>query len=247
MVETITVVGMVLSVMPISEYDKRLVLLTKEYGKITAFARGARKMTSQFLSGAQPMSFGEFTLYRGRNSYTVTAVKVTEYFGGDMTDIDKMSYGMYFLELADYYGRENIDATETVRLLYLSMKALQKENIPDRLVRCIYELKTLVINGEYPNMFSCINCGSPEKLDYFDTGRNGMICNKCHGKMSEDKIIQESTVYALQYIISSQLEKLYTFNVSEQVLMQMEKIVGRYMKIHVDKQFKSLEFLENSY
>lgn len=54
MIETVTVIGMVISYMAISEYDKRLVLLTKEFGKITAFARGARKTTSQFLAGSQP-------------------------------------------------------------------------------------------------------------------------------------------------------------------------------------------------
>ena len=97
--------------MAISEYDKRLVLLTKEFGKITAFARGARKTTSQFLAGSQPMAFGEFTLYRGRNAYTVTSMKISDYFSSDMKDIDSMYMGMYFLELADYYGRGNTQTT----------------------------------------------------------------------------------------------------------------------------------------
>ena len=52
MIETVTVIWMVISSMAISEYDKRLVLLTKEFGKITAFARGARKTKVSFLQEA---------------------------------------------------------------------------------------------------------------------------------------------------------------------------------------------------
>ena len=48
----------------------------------------------------------------------------------------------------------------------------------------------------------------------------------------------------MQFIESSKIEKLYTFNVTAQVLRQLGNVMKRLMDTYVDNKFKSLEILE---
>ena len=109
--------GLILKAEPIGEYDRRVVILTKERGKIAAFARGARKQNNRFMASTNPFSFGEFRLYAGRSSYTLAETFISNYFEGLRSDYEGAYYGMYFLEVCDYCTRENNDERELLKLL----------------------------------------------------------------------------------------------------------------------------------
>ena len=152
MQELVNVTAIVLSSTPVGEYDRRVVLLTKERGKITAFAKGARRQTSKLIAATNLFAFGQFKLYPGRSSYTMTDAVIQNYFEELRVDFEGAYYGMFFLEVCDYYTRENNDEKEFLKLLYQSLKALLVKSLNRKLVQCIFEMKAMVINGEFPGM-----------------------------------------------------------------------------------------------
>ena len=150
MEDIITVRGIVLKHSPSGDYDWVATIFTAERGKITAFARSARKPGNRLSGTVEPFCFGTFKLFAGRNSYNIVEADIENYFEGFRGDLEGACYGTFFLEIASYYTRENVEDIELLNLLYLSLKALLKESIPNRLVRCIFELRTLAAEGEYP-------------------------------------------------------------------------------------------------
>ena len=143
--------GIVLLSAPIGERERRVVLLTKEHGKLSAFARGAMRPNSPLRAATMPFAFGDFFFYESRNSVTITGAEIKNSFPDLYTDLEGALYGYYFLELAEYYTREYNDEKLMLGLLYQSLKALTTPSLKRRLVKVIYEWKTLVINGEYPD------------------------------------------------------------------------------------------------
>ena len=214
--QTYTVTGMVLSAAPVGDYDKLVVLLTRERGKIRAFARGARRPGSALMAAANAFAFGEFRIYEGRTSYTMSQASIQNYFGELMTDFEGACYGQYFLEFADYYTRENVDGSDFLKLAYQSLRALLVPSLPRKLVRYIYELKAMTYSGECPQTF----------------------------EQFSDWNLNPSTEYALQYVVVASVEKLYTFLLTEEVFAEFARVVTWLRKHYVEHRFKSLEILE---
>lgn len=152
MQEFIFVTGMVLKQSPSGDYDRRVTILTKERGKIAAFARGARRQGNRLAAATNSFAFGTFKLFQGRDAYTLSDAEIKNYFEELMSDYEGAYYGMYFAEIADYYTRENNDEKQMLLLLYQSLKALTAPSLTRPLVRCVFELKSIAVNGEYPGI-----------------------------------------------------------------------------------------------
>ena len=131
-----------------------------------------------------------------------------------------------------------------LKLLYQTMRALSSGKIRRELIRYIFELKSLVVNGEAPEVFRCANCDADDRNMVFSSKNHGTICEECVGIAPDGRPVGKATLYTLQYIVSSTIEKLYTFTVSEEVLEELKSVMKQYTSIQFDKKFKSLEILE---
>lgn len=253
---SITVTGMVLSAMPVGEYDKRLVILTKEKGKITAFAKGARRPNSALLACCQPLAFGEFALYAGKTAYNIVSAEISNYFGELRNDFEALCYSFYFCEFADYLTKENNDEINILKLLYQTLRVLSRKILDPQLIRAVFELKMMDFSGEAPQVFGCIKCNKGSEKEqvslkaslgqfYFSSECGGILCASCFAYDKSAIRINTSTLYTLQYIMSKEIEKLYSFTVTEEVLHELKRCVKRYLERYIDHEFKSLEMLQS--
>ncbi|MDR1801125.1 MAG: DNA repair protein RecO [Lachnospiraceae bacterium] len=208
-----TLTAIVLSNMPVGENDRRVVVLSKERGKQSFFAKGARKQGSAFMGSTLPFCFGEFTCVSGRSANTLTAVNLLESFTSLRNDINAVLFAQYFLEIADYYSREENDDTELLKLVFQSLRALGAPQFSKELVRSIFEIKATAVTGE------------------------GIDIKKIKAPL------KPATVQAIEFILHSPVGKLYTFSVSEEVLSELSEAAKRHLEYVLDRPMKSAKML----
>lgn len=163
---TIEVSGMVIGSMNIGEFDKRITILTREKGKISAFVRGARRPNSQLLGPSRLLSCGKFVLYEGREAYNLQSANIKKYFEEISSDIESTCYASYFSELANYYAKEYLSEPQLLNLMYYALLAITNEKIPNKLVRRVFELRAMVIGGEYEAYLQNASPGCKHTWDF---------------------------------------------------------------------------------
>ena len=219
MYDNITVQGIVLDTSLVKEYDKRIVLLTVELGRITVFANGARRKNSQFTAVCQKFVMGEFVLRPGsQNTYSLVSSSISNNFMDLSRDLEKLAYASYACELVGYFTQEGVKATDELNLLYVTFKAILNEKPSLTMIKSVLECKLMHIEG--------------------------ILSIEALRDTYKPNIISEETEYIVNYILSRKISELYSFDVSEKIVEELEKIVSKYLKKECDRHFKSLDILK---
>lgn len=232
----------------VGESDKYVTLFTKEYGKIQALAPKAKKTDKGFASATQLFVYGEFILTSFKDTYRLVNADIIEMFHSIRNGLESLSYASYVMEFLQYVTEPMLAQPELLRLTLKTLKALTYEGVSYSLIRRIYELRALAELGFMPQLLSCLECGEvlneSETSKYcFSAEAGGLVCESCKSYYKDVVMISYSTRYTLQYILSSPLNQLYHFTVTQEIQEELNQVCNYYVPFYVDRTFKTLEFI----
>lgn len=154
------------------------------------------------------------------------------------TDLDKLQCASNITKIVNEVTTEN---QNTYRVLQLYLNTLYTISETDKnlsLVTSTFVLRLLSIIGYKPIIEECQNCKTKDDLNYFSFKDNGLKCETC-GKLDKGAIeITDTTKDAIRYIILANPKKLFSFNVPQESIKELQIISKIYLQEKLEKEFK---------
>jgi len=230
--------GIIISENNMGDFDKMLTMLTPGIGKISCAARGARRQKSQLLSGTQFLCFGEYVLYKGANTYNINSCETIEVFYKIRTDLDKLKYASHITKIIKDVTTENENSYNILQLYLNTLYVISETDKNLSLVLSIFKLRLISILGFKPSINKCVSCKEDNEITFFSFKDNGVKCSSCAKQDSGSIKISNATLNAIKYIILAPPKKLYSFNLKEEPLKELELISKIYINDKLEKEYK---------
>jgi len=237
--------GIVLKRMNYGEADRILTILTSDYGKIKAIAKGSRKILSKLGGSLEPFCLVDFIFHEGRSFYIVTSASVIKHFEKIHTDIDKTSKAFYIGELLDKFLEEKQNHPEVFELFASYLEGL--ENADDPILIPVFSAKILENLGFKPVTQNCLHCESkllPEQ-NYWDDVEGGVICLSCHNKFGHGREIENDVIKILRLVFSPEFIVGSKININDKYKNQTAAVLESYIEGVLERELKSKKFMKD--
>ncbi len=156
--------GLVLREVAYKDTDKLLTVLTRDYGKMTLKARGVRRSGSPLKASCQLLACGEFTIFEYRGMSTINEAQTVELFPELRTDLELLSLGTYFAQVAEVLSQEDDPNPALLSLTLNALYALGKLRKPQGLVKAVFELRAACLAGYTPDLEGCRSAGIRSRI-----------------------------------------------------------------------------------
>lgn len=196
--------AIVLRVVDFSETSAVVTLLTRQFGKITAMAKGARRPKSPFEAALDVLAICRIVfLHKNSESLDLlTEAKLERRFRNKSGKLERLYAAYYVAELAGALTDASDPQPQLFDLCHETLIALDEPGDDDQECLLRFELGALKLLGHNPSMNHCVECGkekpvvredSQRRRVYFGLIQGGVLCSQCRrGKQSVVSLSHEA-------------------------------------------------------
>lgn len=231
----------------LGEADRIVTLLTPFRGKVDAVAKGALRPRSKLGGHLEPLTQVEVLLAHGRSLDIVTQAQMLEGFPSLHTDLDRLSTGMYLLELTDRMTVEHADGHDVYELLHASLVRLARGD-GVHLVTRTFELDLLAATGFRPEWRECIACGeavSAERATWSALG-GGVVCPSCRARRDDAVAIDTTVLKVLRAIQDGPYEEAARIKLNGDLAGGLERVMHALMRAVSERGLTSAQFVADA-
>ncbi|MDX2013489.1 MAG: DNA repair protein RecO [Myxococcaceae bacterium] len=232
--------ALVLSSVDYGEADRIVTLFTRERGRVSAFAAGARKSKRRFAGALEAGTHLKAHLVERRgDTFRLDGVDVVQSFHHLRDDLPRIARLLYCLELIRELTRDHEPHTSLFDTLKDYLQLLDaKQAGPTSLL--LFELDALAQAGFMPNFSPCALCGQPTGArPRFDPEHGGVVCFACAPRVPNGFPVSPEVVDAL-----ARLQAGARTPMAADLRARARELLNVFIAHHLGRKLKSVEFME---
>jgi DNA repair protein RecO (recombination protein O) len=230
----------------LGESDRIITFLTRDFGKLSAVAKGAKRSARRFAGCLELFSLVEVCLDdRGRELLRLESCDLAQPFPAIRSDLKRYAVACYLCELARELFPEREPAADAFDLLAHALGQLDA-GAPYPWER-VAELRLLALAGFRPALAACHACGAePEGLAVrFSPERGGILCARCASGEAGVIEVSAGTLRLLEEALRLEVARLSRLRFSRLALSESEALLTAVVRHTLRKDLKSRKFLES--
>ncbi len=219
---------------PYGDADYVVTLFTREFGKISAFARNAKSSRKRFGGRLEP-----FVHFRARfrerpgDMKFLEDLETIEVFHRLMEDLELFMWGSFVTESAEILLPRESPNEDMFSLLTDTLRELNGGKSAMPLVLA-FQLGTLSLSGYGPSLDACAECGNLAGAGArFSIRKGGVLCPECAGGA------QIGVAFSGDFLRDKELMEIHLGEVLKYI-----KLFSRFTEYHTEKKLNSSKFIE---
>lgn len=223
--------------------NRLLTILSRESGVISVTAKGAGKPRASLTSSTELFCYSRLTIFRYRDFNTVDSAETLQSFFSLRSDLTALALASYIAELCCELAPAEQEAEEYLRLLLNTLHFICEKKKSVWFLKALFELRLVSMAGFMPDLTACCECGGFESAGMrFSIEDGSLICNNCKERAGGAISLSPAVLAAMRHIIYSQFEKLFSFSLSDSAERELCRVIERYLKYHLQREYRSLDF-----